>query len=58
MTEMIKLANNDFKTAIINTFKTIQEDMNIIKEQIGNFNRETETTEKLNGESKTEEYNN
>lgn len=46
MTEMIKLANNDFKTAIINTFKTIQEDMNIIKEQIGNFNRETETTKK------------
>lgn len=41
--QMLNSANKDFKEAIINIFKELQENVVLIREQIGNLNREMET---------------
>lgn len=42
MTEMIDLAHEEFKTANVNMFRYLKEEMAIMNEQIGTITREME----------------
>lgn len=42
MTEMVELADKNFKRATINMFKELKTNVNIRSEQIENFNKEME----------------
>lgn len=54
---MMELASKDLKIAIISMFKDFKENLNNMREQIGNVNREMETMKKdLNGYYKTKKY--
>lgn len=46
MTEMIKIPNKDFKTAIINTFKDLGEKMSIRSEGMGSISRTKDSIKK------------
>lgn len=57
MIGMVKIPNKDFKTAIVNMFKDLEEKISIRREETGNISRETDTLKKeANEDSKAEKY--
>lgn len=57
MTRIMKLADSDYKTVIINMFKDLKKKMTVLGKQMGNFNIEIERKKESNVSFRTVKYN-
>lgn len=58
MPQRLDLADKAFKVAVINMLKELKEDIIIISEYIGHFNKEIETIKESKENSRMEKLNN
>lgn len=57
ITQMLELADVKFLKTVINMFKHFQKQRNVVSNQVGKHNRETETTKEPNGNVRAQELN-